>query len=106
MHESRALLRDSFQTGIIMTIAKPTRRSEIAVKDIGGETLLYGSNQKILHVLNSTAKLIWNLCDGQHSLAEIEQSLRLNFSVPVDHDVMVDIEKTLEIFASKDLLLK
>ena len=89
-----------------MITTKPTRKPEITVKDIGGETLLYGSNQKILHVLNSTAKLIWDLCDGQHSLAEIEQSLRSNFSVPVDHDVAGDIEKTLEIFASKDLLLK
>ena len=87
-----------------MTTAKPTRKSEITIKDIGGETLLYGDDQKILHVLNATAKLIWDLCDGQHSLAEIEQTLRLNFSVPADHDVMVDIEKTLEIFASKGLL--
>lgn len=89
-----------------MTTANPTRKSEITAKDIGGETLLYGSDQKILHVLNSTAKLIWDLCDGQHSIAEIEQSLRSNFSVPPDHDVMVDVEKTLEIFASKDLLQK
>ena len=87
-----------------MNTSRPIRKSEITVKDIGGETLLYGNNQKILHVLNSTAKVVWDLCDGQHSLTEIEQALRSNFSVPVDHDVMVDIEKTIESFASKDLL--
>ena len=87
-----------------MNIVKPIRKSDITVKDIGGETLLYGSDQKILHVLNATAKLIWDLCDGEHSLAEIEQALRSNFSVPADHNVAADIEKTLEIFVSKDLL--
>lgn len=87
-----------------MTTANPTRKPDITIKNLGSETLLYGSDQKILHVLNSTAKLIWDLCDGQHSLVEIEQALRSNFSVPAAHDVMVDIEKTLEIFATKDLL--
>lgn len=87
-----------------MKTAKPIHKPDITIKDIGGETLLYSSDEKVLHILNSTAKLIWDLCDGQHSLAEIEQALRSNFSVPADHDVLADIEKTLEIFANKDLL--
>ena len=71
----------------------PNRRLDIIVKDVGGETLLYSSDQQVLHVLNSTAKLIWDLCDGKHSLVEMEEALRSSFSVPADHDVMSDIEK-------------
>ena len=87
-----------------MNIEKPIRKSDITAKDIGRETLLFSSDQKILHVLNSTAKLIWDHCDGNHSLVELEQALRSSFSVPPDHDAAADIEKTLEIFVSKGLI--
>jgi len=83
---------------------KPTRKPGIAVKDIGNETLLYSAKGEAIHVLNPTAKLIWELCDGEHTITEMEQAIRANFSVTDEHDVTEDIRRTLEIFAEKGLL--
>lgn len=83
---------------------KPIRKPDIALKHIGGETLLYGTEEQAIHVLNATAKLIWDLCDGQHTSADIERVIRSSFAVPEGRDVRSDIERTLTIFATKRLL--
>jgi len=89
-----------------MAMEKPIRSADIIMKDIGGETLLHNSNDKAIHVLNPTAQLIWEMCDGQHTPAEMEQPIRANFSVPDEHDVLGDIQQTLETFTAKGLLLQ
>jgi hypothetical protein len=87
-----------------METVKPTRKAGIVIQDIGGETMLYSSDDKAVHVLNATAQLIWELCDGDHSLAEMEQAIRSQFAVPAEAQVLKDVERTLSIFASKGLL--
>ena len=89
-----------------MNLARPLRRTDITAKDIGDETLLYSAEEEAIHVLNPTAKLIWELCDGEHSLEEMDQALRASFAVPEEHNVARDIRRTLEVFASKGLLEK
>lgn len=85
---------------------KPKQNSEIMMKNVGGESLLYKANDKSVHVLNPTAKLIWKLCDGQHDLTEIVKAVQSNFSVPENHDVMADVQQVIETMASKGLLSK
>jgi hypothetical protein len=83
---------------------RPVRKPGITVKDIGGETLLYSANEEAIHILNPTAQLIWELCDGEHTVEDMEQAIRANFSVAIEHDVTGDIRRTLEVFAGKGLL--
>lgn len=80
----------------------PLAKAGIETKDIGGETLLICGDD--IHVLNTTAALIWKLCDGQHTLADIEEAVCQEYAVPEDRDVMADIKRALEDFKSKDLL--
>ena len=87
-----------------MNTTKPLRKPGIIVLDIGHETLLYNVRGKAVHILNPTARLIWELCDGVHTVAEIEQAIRSKFSVVSEHDVSGDIQRTLEAFASKGVL--
>jgi len=87
-----------------MTLTNPTRKSNILVQNIGGETLLYNAEADTIHVLNPTAKLIWELCDGTHSVADIERLIRENFSMAAEQDVSEDVQHTLKIFADKGLL--
>lgn len=82
----------------------PKRKAEVLMKEIGRETILYSDTDEALHVLNSTAKLIWMDCDGEHSFAEVEGEIREHFTVPAERDVMADILNTIEIFTSKGLL--
>lgn len=85
---------------------KPIRRHDLIEQDIGQTMLLYGTKGKVLHVLNSTAKLIWKLCDGEHSLEDMEQVIREKFPLSGKYDVAQNIHLALELFAGKGLLEK
>jgi hypothetical protein len=87
-----------------MDVSKPTRRSGIVAKKVGHEIILYGNTEEAIHILNPTAKLIWDLCDGEHTPADMEQLIRTQFSVPPERDVIADIASTLKIFSEKRLL--
>ncbi len=87
-----------------MNESKPIRKPGILSKDIGNERLLYSVEGKEIHTLNSTAKLIWELCDGEHSSAEMEQAIRARFAVNEQQDVIGDVRRTLETLWSKGLL--
>ena len=89
-----------------MNSAPPVRRQDITARDIGGETLLYSVDEKAIHLLNPTAKLIWDLCDGKHTVEDMERAVRASFSVAEGHDAAADIRRTLEVFANKGLLEK
>jgi len=90
----------------MMNTTKPDRKPGIIAKDIGGETLLYSAEEEVIHVLNPTARLVWELCDGQHTVKDVERAIRAGFSVDEEHDVTGDIHQTLEIFAAKGLLAR
>jgi hypothetical protein len=87
-----------------MNTTKPVRKPGIIVQDIGGEMLLYSAEGKAVHVLNPTAKRIWDLCDGGHTAEDMEQALRASFSIAAERDVAGDLQRTLEVFAAKGLL--
>lgn len=89
-----------------MNTTRPVRKLGITAKDIGGETLLYSAAEEAIHILNPTAQLVWELCDGEHSMEDMEQAIRASFAVADEHDVTGDIRRTLEVFADKGLLQK
>ena len=83
----------------------PQRKPGIEAKDIGGETLLYNESGDEIHVLNTTAKSIWELCDGQHTPQDMEKAIREEYSIAAEMDVKADIERVLQIFRTKKLLI-
>lgn len=85
-------------------MAFPTRNPDVLLKDMGGETLLYNSGRKEVHIINPTARLVWELCDGEHSLQSIEQSIHNHFSISEEQDIQGDVMRTLDLFRSKGLL--
>jgi hypothetical protein len=87
-----------------MGLTKPVRKLDISIKDLGGETLLFNTDEEAIHILNPTAQLIWKFCDGTHTVTDIEQAIRTNFSVPDGQDVAADIQRTLAVFTDKGLL--
>lgn len=82
----------------------PLRNPQVQFLEMGNEWLLYSPDQKAVHVLNRTARLIWDLCDGQHPLDQIVQSVREQFSVPQQVDLARDVRQTVDQFASKQLV--
>lgn len=85
-------------------MTNPIHKPGITLKDIGGEAMLYSAEEQAVHVLNATARIIWDLCDGQHPPAQMEQEIRARFEVPAQINVLGDIEQTLQVLRSKGLL--
>lgn len=87
-----------------MSATKPRRKSDVAIQELGEDVLLYRAENQAIHVLNTTAQRIWELCDGEHTEEDIAQALRTHFAVPTGHDVAGDIRLTLGRFAEQGLL--
>ena len=89
-----------------MTTIKPRSRSDVITRAVRSKRILYDNLSKTSHVLNETAEFIWNLCDGEHTVAEIATEVRAFFDVPADADLEADIERTLGVLKKKGLLIK
>jgi len=89
-----------------MDTDRPLKREDIVCRDMGTETLLYDARAEAIHLLNPTALLIWNLCDGNHSLRDMREELRAAFSLAAEHDVLADIQQTVDTFAKNNLLVR
>ncbi len=87
-----------------MDRTKPVRKQCIFVQDIGREMLLYNAQEKVFHMLNPTAKIIWELCDGKHTIEDMERIIRAKFSFSNGHDVIKDIQQILDVLANKGVL--
>lgn len=83
---------------------KPRRRKDVVLKKLGKETLLYDPTTDKVHTLNETASLIWNLCDGKHSLGEIKKTIHENFSIKETIEIEKDILKNLKELQELGLL--
>jgi len=89
-----------------MNTAKPVRKQGLIAQDMGRESLLYSAKGKVIHVLNPTAKLIWELCDGAYTIEGMEREVRVNFSTSEEHNAIEDIKQTLDLFVSKGIIDK
>ena len=64
------------------------------VQKSGDELLVYGLADNRAICLNKTASLVWDRCDGAHSVSDICRALEDEFGKPVEEDmVLFAIEK-------------
>ena len=96
-----------------MTIPLPIRKPHILTHEISGDTFLYDSEADAIHVLSPTAKLIWELCDGEHTITDAEARLLAFYTISTDtsqvgndtQTIRAEIEQTLHCLIDKDLLM-
>jgi hypothetical protein len=65
------------------------RQDGLVIRELADETLVYDLERHKAHCLNKTAALIWNLCDGQTSVDEMEAILAKQLDQSIDSDVML-----------------
>lgn len=82
----------------------PTQHTGVITQEAGAETMLYHLDDTTVHVLNETARTIWELCDGQHTPADIVQSLRNTFEVPPGFDLEDSVRHILAQLSGLGLL--
>ncbi|MBW7942552.1 MAG: PqqD family protein [Candidatus Kuenenia stuttgartiensis] len=88
-----------------MNFSKPKKKQKgVIIQDIGKEVVLRNVDEKTIHVLNTTARIIWELCDGEQTIGDMERQLRETFSIPDDTNICNDIVNTLTVLAEKGML--
>ena len=86
-----------------MLYVKPTRKAVRAI-EVEGETMLHDPATQQVYVLNPTAALIWSLCDGNHTIAQMIDAVKTQFSQTALADIPQDVDQTLAWFNEYGLL--
>jgi hypothetical protein len=76
---------------------RPLRRDGFLTQKLDDEIVLFDPDQTQALCLNATASLIWGLCDGATTVAEMVQLLRDAF--PDAPDLAKDVCEALDLFS-------
>lgn len=76
---------------------RPSQSDNLKIYNLWDELVIYVPDQEKAISLNPTARAIWDLCDGQQTLAEIVQTLGNQFSAS-EVDLLADIQATVGQF--------
>lgn len=72
-----------------MKMSKPiSRKDNIVIQEIDGETLIYDLSKNKAFCLNETSALIWEMCDGERSVSEISKELSQKLNNPANEDLV------------------
>ena len=82
-----------------------SKNPEVITKETDSKLVLYDTRKEAVHILNRTAYLIWELCDGQHTISDIEDIMRERFSIDHEYDLMNDIDQAVQQLLVKGLLV-
>ena len=90
-----------------MTAQYPKQRSDVRMRLVEGERVVFDRRCGLIHQLNPTASYIWERCDGTATIADIAQHLAEAFGVDPQTaaaDVVALIAQlhTLELLAPQD----
>jgi len=64
------------------------RTTELIVKELPDEVLIYDLKSNNAHCLNETAAFVWNHCDGQTTANEIAKLMERKWRTPVREEVI------------------
>jgi hypothetical protein len=64
------------------------RTSNLVIRELDDETLVYDMERDKAHCLNRTAALVWRKCDGKTTATQAATSMQRALGVPVDSDLV------------------
>lgn len=86
------------------TLRPLKREDQVVEREIDGSLVLYDHLHQRVHVLNPTASLIWQMCDGRHAAEEIAARLAMMFRSNADA-IPDDVASVLRMFTAEQLLV-
>ncbi len=69
-----------------MKTAPQSRQTNIVVQELHGETLIYDLSLNKAFCLNEASAIVWKACDGEKTLSEITQTVRMKLSSAINED--------------------
>ena len=83
---------------------KPMRRADVWLRQTKGENAIYDPSAGAVHLLNETAKAIWDLCDGDTTVEEMVEAICL--LTGMHRDIVVeDVDRVLTHLGAMGLLI-
>jgi radical SAM protein with 4Fe4S-binding SPASM domain len=82
---------------------RPKKRGDIVSGDVDDETVIYDSRNHNVHHLNLLGSVIWDLCDGNHTVKDITKEI-VDVLKADPIQVEGDVAKMVEEFQGKGLL--
>ena len=64
------------------------RRDALLLQTVGSQLVVYDRKRRRLHVLNRSAALVWQHCNGQRDLAQLAQIVGRELGTPADDEVI------------------
>ena len=63
---------------------RPVRRAGLSTVELDGEAVIFDEARQVVHALNSTGTLVWQVADGTSTLDELVAWLSESFALPSD----------------------
>lgn len=80
------------------------RRTDLTVRDLGSDMILYDESTETFHILNGAARSIWLLLDGESASASIQEKYVSLYPAESRSRLESDLVQTLKEFRQKGLL--
>lgn len=74
---------------------RPEQNTGYMLEELDGELLLYHLDQTTTVYLNNSAAIVWHLCDGTRTIADIITVLQAKFPNAAD-DITADVKDAVE----------
>jgi coenzyme PQQ biosynthesis protein PqqD len=81
----------------------PIPRDGIEFAELEGESVLYDHEKMAMVYLNESASVVWRLCDGHRTVADIIDAIAQAFPDQAN-EVSLDVPETIEFFAQQGVL--
>ncbi len=83
----------------------PTVRDDLVFRSLGAEWVVYDPRTQNLHVLNTTAAIVWTACDGSKSIEDIAREVgEVLVDAPSHEVVCSEVREAIEGFRREQLL--
>ena len=85
--------------------SRPRRQESILMQQAAGSHILLNPRRGECYALDDIGALIWSLCDGAHSIADIVAAICAEYDAPAE-TVEADTMELLQDLALEKLLLE
>jgi len=82
----------------------PKRNSNVQIHVLGNETIVHDEHNHRVHVLNETARHIWDHCDGLTARQQVLKELQQMYPDTDPDAVAEDFCRTLDTLASAGIV--
>ena len=86
------------------TARMPRRRTDVQLRDEETRSLIVVPDQDRVHVLNPTARALWELCDGTTTLDELTVAICDLFDVAPEQ-ATADVAEALRLLEQNELMV-